>query len=119
MMGRELNAVITGASSGIGRATAIAIAGLGSSVCLVGRDSARLDSVAQAARTTACSVLVHAADLTIDTNINCLGQQLKQEFAAVDALVHCAGGYATGSLEKTPVQQLDELYRINVRLPYA
>jgi short-subunit dehydrogenase len=119
MIGRELNAVIIGASSGIGRAIAIAIAGLGSSVCLVGRDSARLESVAQAARATACSVLVHAADLTIDSNINCLSQRLTQEFAAVDALVHCAGAYTTGSIEKTPVQQLDVLYRTNVRLPYA
>jgi NADP-dependent 3-hydroxy acid dehydrogenase YdfG len=117
-MSRELNAVITGASSGIGRSVAVAIAGSGSAVCLVGRDSARLEAVAQAVRATARLVLVHAADLTIDSNVNVLVELLRQEFAGVDALVHCAGAYATGSFENTSVQQLDVLYRTNVRLPY-
>jgi NADP-dependent 3-hydroxy acid dehydrogenase YdfG len=118
-MASELKAVITGASSGIGRAIATAIASTGGSVCLVGRDFGRLESVAKVVRATARSVLIHRADLTIDAAIEDLAQRLRQEFVALDILVNCAGTFSTGTLEKTPVQQLDILYRTNLRLPFA
>ena len=118
-MASELNAVITGASSGIGRAIATAIASTGASVCLVGRDSGRLENVAKLVRPTARSVLIHDADLNVDTVIEGLAQRLRQEFRTLDILVNCAGTFSTGTLEKTPVQQLDVLYRTNLRLPFA
>jgi short-subunit dehydrogenase len=52
-MTTELNAVITGASSGIGRAVAVAIAETQGCVCLVGRNVARLEETARVARSTA------------------------------------------------------------------
>lgn len=115
----ECSAVITGASSGIGSAIALAIAATGASVCLVGRDHARLASVAAAAQKTAHSVLAHEADLTVDLAIEALVDCIKQEFRSLDILVHCAGIYAKGKIEKTPVHQLDALFNANVRAPYA
>ena len=41
------------------------------------------------------------------------------EFDALDVLVHCAGTFATGRIEMAPVEQLDALYRANLRLPFA
>jgi NADP-dependent 3-hydroxy acid dehydrogenase YdfG len=117
-MSNPLNAVITGASSGIGKAIAAAIALTGGSLCLVGRNQERLEAVAQFARGTARLVLPFVADLTVDTSPDELARCLKQEFGELDVLVHCAGMYATGSLENSPVQQLDALYRTNVRSPY-
>lgn len=117
-MSSEWKAAITGASSGIGRAIATAIASQGSSVCLIGRDLARLEAVADVARATAPTVLVHEADLSADGAVKELGQHLRNEFGALDVLVHCAGTLATGSVERTPVQQLDLLYRTNVRMPF-
>jgi NADP-dependent 3-hydroxy acid dehydrogenase YdfG len=118
-MSGELRSVITGASSGIGRAIAIAIASKGGSVCLVGRDQERLEAVAQISRETARSVLVHTADLAVDGAIVALTQRLREEFTALDILVHCAGAHSTGTVEATSLQQLDALYRINVRMPFA
>ena len=115
----ELRAVITGASSGIGRAIAVAIASKGGSVCLVGRDQGRLEAVAKISRETARSVLVHAADLSADGAAEALAQRVKQEFTALDILVHCAGIHLSGTLETTSVQQLNSLYRMNLRLPFA
>jgi NADP-dependent 3-hydroxy acid dehydrogenase YdfG len=112
-------AVVTGASSGIGRAIALAIAATGASVCLVGRNHDRLAAVAAVARKTACSVMVHEADLTSDSAVENLTRSIKEDFKTVDILVHCAGAYAKGELESTPVEQLDALYRANVRMPYA
>ena len=117
-MTNELKAVITGASSGIGRAIATAIASTGSSVCLVGRDSGRLEVVAKIARAAARAVLVHAADLNVEAAVESLAHRIKQEFTTLDILVHCAGTFSTGTLEKTPVQQLDTLYQANLRLPF-
>ena len=118
-MGAELNAVITGASSGIGRAIAAAIASRGAAVCLVGRNAERLEAVAGKARLTARLVLVCEADLTIDSAVDELARRLKHEFDALDILVHSAGAFATGKIEATPVEQLDALYRANLRLPFA
>ena len=117
-MTSDLKAVITGASSGIGRAIATAIASTGSSVCLVGRDSERLEAVAKTARTTSRVVIVHKTDLNVDGAIEGLAHRIREEFITLDILVHCAGAYSMGTLENTPVQQLDTLYRTNVRLPF-
>ena len=114
----DMKAVITGASSGIGRAIAIAMASTGSSVCLVGRDAVRLEAVAKDARKTSRAVMVHETDLSVDTAIEGLAHRIRHEFTTLDILVHCAGAYWSGTLEDTPVQQLDTLYRTNVRLPF-
>lgn len=118
-MASELTAVITGASSGIGEAIAAALASAGGSLCLVGRNRDRLEAVAARARRTARSVLPFVADLTVDASIGDLARCLRREFDGLDILVHCAGAYATGSIESSPVGQLDELYRTNVRAPFA
>jgi NADP-dependent 3-hydroxy acid dehydrogenase YdfG len=113
----ELTALITGASSGIGKAIAIAIASTGSSVCLVGRNPGRLEQVSKIAQATARTVLVHEADLTDDAAVASLAQRIEREFPTLNVLVHCAGTHSTGRLEGTPVQQFDTLYRTNVRSP--
>jgi short chain dehydrogenase len=71
MMNCELNAVITGASSGIGKAIALAIASTGGGVCLVGRDIARLRAVADIAGATARATAVYWADLSMDRKRCC------------------------------------------------
>jgi len=114
-----LNAVVTGASSGIGKAIAIAIASVGGSLCLVGRDKQRLESAANSARMTARSAVVFPADLGTDHGIEGLVQYIKHDFNSIDTLVHCAGIHAIGSLENTSVNQLDAMYRTNVRAPYV
>jgi NADP-dependent 3-hydroxy acid dehydrogenase YdfG len=114
-----LRSVVTGASSGIGKAIAIAIASTGGSLCLVGRNRARLEEVAKVSRETAGSVLVHAADLSANGAVEALAERLKQEFMALDILVHCAGIHSTGTLESTPVRELDSLYQTNLRMPFA
>jgi len=108
-------AVVTGASSGIGRAIALALARRGAGVCLVGRDHDRLEETAAAARETASGVLVHAADLTVDGEIERLARALREGPGGADVLVHSLGRFAAGASESTPVAELDALWRTNVR----
>jgi short-subunit dehydrogenase len=114
---QKLKAVITGASSGIGRAIAIEMAATGNSVCLVGRNQERLDQVAEVARRTA-RVVVYRADLTRDQAIIDLAQFIEKEFAALDVLFLCAGTLQRGTIETTAVEQLDMLYQSNLRSPF-
>lgn len=118
-LGPERSALITGASSGIGKAIATAIASTGAAVCLVGRNADRLEGVAEKVRAMSRSVLVCKSDLIVDSELEALVNRVKHEFRALDVLVHCAGAFVRGRIEATPVEQLDALYRTNLRLPFA
>lgn len=115
----QLMALVTGASSGIGSAIAIALAANNRSVCLAGRDEERLEGVAAQVRARGALALPFRGDLEDDATIDDLVRCLETASAGLDVLVHCAGTYASGSVEETPVATLDTLYRLNVRAPYA
>jgi len=118
-MNCPFNAVITGASSGIGKAIALAIASVGGSVCLIGRNKERLNQIAGTCRGSARQVLVFSTDLGADRGIEDLAHCVEKDFERADTLIHCAGAHAVGDFEATPLGKLDNLYRINVRMPYA
>jgi len=111
-------ALVTGASSGIGRAIALGLAAQGVTLCLVGRDELSLEAVAGGARATSPLVLCYRGDLTLDGDIHRLATDFLNTFKRLDILVHSAGGIALGRVEDAPVDNLDWQYRINVRAPY-
>lgn len=115
----DLSAVVTGASSGIGKAIALAIASAGGSLCLVGRDRDRLMAVAESCLLTARSVLAFQADLNNDYALEELTRYVEREFKSFNTLIHCAGIVTVGHFEKISVAQLDLMYRTNVRAPYT
>lgn len=78
--------LITGASSGIGAAAADAIASLGASLWLVGRDRRRLEQVAE--RTSGHPVV---ADIVDSTQLESLASSVKEQAGQLDGLVHNAG----------------------------
>ncbi len=114
-----LKAIVTGATSGIGSAITTALAAGGGSVCLIGRNRERLEIAAQQARAAGGTVVACRSDLADDTARRALLKRIENEFPDPNVLVHCAGEYASGTLEATPVEVLDTLYRANVRAPYA
>lgn len=113
-------AVVTGASSGIGRAIALALARQEAIVCLVGRDGKRLAGTARTAETTSPRVLVERVDLARDNEVADLARRLQAEFAGLDVLVHGAGVFRFGShVDAAGEEELDLLYRVNARAPYC
>jgi NADP-dependent 3-hydroxy acid dehydrogenase YdfG len=112
-------ALVSGASSGIGRAIALGLAADGATVCLVGRKLQTLEVVAEEGRTTGCRVLSYEADLTVDKDIQDVAEKLRRDVGALDVLVHSAGVISLGRLETEPVRNLDWQYRTNVRAPYT
>jgi NADP-dependent 3-hydroxy acid dehydrogenase YdfG len=108
--------LVTGAGGDIGRAVALALSGLGSTVGLVGRTASSLEATA-AVVPGPCHVL--PTDLTDDAAVDELSATVKALFEdQLDVLVHCAGVYARGSTASAAVDQLDRMYAANVRGPY-
>jgi NAD(P)-dependent dehydrogenase (short-subunit alcohol dehydrogenase family) len=85
--------VVTGATSGLGLAAAEAIAGLGATTLLVGRnadkaDQARADIVAATGNS---SVFVELADMSLVADVRALGERLVAEYPSIHVLVNNAG----------------------------
>jgi NADP-dependent 3-hydroxy acid dehydrogenase YdfG len=112
-------AVVTGASSGIGRAIALALAVRGATVCLVGRDRRRLASTARSMAGRSPQVLVQQVDLARADELDDLIRRLQAQLTGLDILVHSAGMFRAGSYLGATAQALDQLYQINVRAPYC
>jgi NADP-dependent 3-hydroxy acid dehydrogenase YdfG len=118
-MRRDLNgcgALVTGASSGIGRAIAMALAAAGARLMIVGRDVARLEEVTAAAGKASTIAIV--GDLVDDADVRHLAARAMRELRAVDVLVHSAGVISLGPFADLPIDALDAQYRVNVRAPF-
>jgi NAD(P)-dependent dehydrogenase (short-subunit alcohol dehydrogenase family) len=95
--------LITGASSGIGRATALELAGRGARLVLVARGKEALDDAADEARAAgAAEVLVRAADVTDEEAVRDAVESAVREFGRLDAVVHAAQVMAYGTIEELP-----------------
>jgi NADP-dependent 3-hydroxy acid dehydrogenase YdfG len=115
---RDQVAVVTGASSGIGKAIALGLAAQGAKLCLIGRDLASLYSVVDSVKMTAPCVRSYQIDLTNDDDIQKLRMCIQRDFGQVDILIHSAGAFTMGMIESASVKDLDQLYKTNVRAPY-
>ncbi|HAX78033.1 MAG TPA: short-chain dehydrogenase [Cyanobacteria bacterium UBA11372] len=111
-------AVITGASSGIGKAIAFGLAAEGATLCLVGRSKESLDACTQRIRETSPRSKAYQIDLRRDEEIEQLKASMEQDFGQVHILVHSAGVFSMGAIETSLVADLDWQYRVNVRAPY-
>jgi NADP-dependent 3-hydroxy acid dehydrogenase YdfG len=121
MSGPELQdrtCVVTGASSGIGRAIAIALASAGATVCAVARRRDELEVTASRANGTGRFAL-YEVDLLAEEEPEQLAEALLSRGGGLDILVHSAGTISIGDLETASVHDLDRQYAANVRAPYV
>ena len=112
-------AVITGASSGIGRAIALCLAEQGVSLCLIGRNPTTLESVASTAGKSSPRIFSYPTDLTKDDDLKQLVEKIKKDVSHINLLVHCAGVLTVGHVEDSAITDFDLQYRANVRAPYV
>ena len=107
-------ALITGASSGIGKATALAFAAEGINLALVSRESENLEAVAAAAREVGVKAEAYPLDLAkieqVQSSISAIAAQL----GAVDILVNSAGMGYTGSLAETSLADWQSVLDLNL-----
>ena len=84
-------AVITGASKGLGKAMALALAGAGARLALVSRNLEGLKSTAEAVATLGAQAEVFQADVTEESQVVRLGQAVMEKFGAIHILINNAG----------------------------
>jgi NAD(P)-dependent dehydrogenase (short-subunit alcohol dehydrogenase family) len=109
-------AVVTGASSGIGRAIGIALSREGAHLCAVGRNPVTLAETVAAARRSS-QVKGLQIDLTLEERLQPLLEYLA-EVGRLDILIHSAGVIHQDWMEHARIEDLDHQYAINVRAPY-
>ena len=105
-------ALVTGASSGIGRAIANTLAAEGVKVVLVGRSDERLQAVAQ--KLSSVETLVLPADLSIPSDVERIAAESLKRFGRIDLLLANAGLYIPGSVSEGNADAWDEMLAVNV-----
>lgn len=110
--------IVTGASSGIGRATAVRFGREGAAVVCVGRDAAGLESIAAELASAGGRSHVVAADVTAADAPRSIVQHTIGAFGALDVLVNAAGSIGSGTVESTTDEQWDAMLDINTRVPF-
>ncbi|MDO8210452.1 SDR family NAD(P)-dependent oxidoreductase [Conexibacter sp. CPCC 206217] len=108
-------ALITGASSGLGRAAAHRLAGAGAKVALAARRADKLDELASQLRADGHDALVIAGDLTDAAAAREAVERTVAQFGRLDTLVNSAGVMLNGPSEASPLEEWDRMVDINLR----
>lgn len=107
-------AIITGASSGIGKATALAFAQAQIDVALVSRSQDKLQSVVQEAQNLGVEAKAYAVDLAQVDNVQERMSAIATDFAPINILVNNAGMGYTGILSETPLTDWQQVLDLNL-----
>jgi short-subunit dehydrogenase len=107
-------AIITGASSGIGRATALAFAQAGIDLCLISRSEVKLAQVAQQASEYGVKVKIVSLDLTQLDQIRTTIEAIATELKPIDILVNSAGIGYTNPLRETTLKHWQQVLDLNL-----
>ncbi|KAK9693370.1 hypothetical protein QE152_g34243 [Popillia japonica] len=109
--------LITGASSGIGAATAKHFSTLGASLSLTGRNVENLNKIAEQCAGEVKPLLI-IADMTKESDVESIIKKTIEHFGRLDVLVNNAGVIETGGIENTSLEQYDRIFNTNVRSVY-
>ena len=112
----RLRAIVTGASSGIGKATALAFAKSGIEVALISRSTGKLKAVAEEieALDTQSKVKIYSLDLEILDQVKQQIEKICLDFGPVDILVNNAGMGYTNSVYQTPLEDWQKVLNLNL-----
>jgi len=113
-MGNKV-AVITGASSGIGRASAARFAQDGFDVIAVGRNESELSDLRDSSRNGSGSIQIALADVTEYSQVDRVLAETNDKFGRLDVLVNAAGIIKNGTIENTTLDEWDKMLNINLR----
>ena len=107
--------VVTGATSGIGRATAWRFAESGAKVSVVGRKEDALAALSEEIAKRGGSPLTHRVDLSVEDEASRIVSRTVEAFSRLDVLVNAAGHISSGTIETTSREAWDAMLNINLR----
>lgn len=112
-------ALVTGATSGVGRSIALALAETGVDLALIGRRAAFLRSVARDCSRTGARAIPYKVDLFNDGKVRRLKPDVIRDFGGIDILIHSAGIIERANIAAASLSDFDRQYQCNVRAPFA
>jgi NADP-dependent 3-hydroxy acid dehydrogenase YdfG len=112
-------AIVTGASSGLGRAVALRLARDGFRVALLARDSGALSAVERDVEQGGGTAFSRAVDLAAAAEGQAAVDEVVTAWGQVDVLVNAAGTDVPGSIEQTAVEDWDRVLAVNLRAPFV
>ena len=115
----EKTVLITGASSGIGKATALRFAESGARIAAVGRDEKALIELQTQVDSAGAQFLAIAADLSQEKQSDRVVANTVNHFGGIDVLVNAAGHISSGTIENTTLEAWDAMLEINLRAPFT
>jgi len=107
-------AVITGASSGIGAATALTFAAAGYPVALGARRTDKLDDLAASIRESGGEVVVSALDVTDGDSVKVFAETVTAALGDIEVVVSNAGGVAPGTIHEVDTDRFDRELDLNI-----
>ncbi len=107
-------AAITGASSGIGEATALALVAEGASVTLAARRGERIDDLAERIAAAGGNAIAIETDVTDEAQANAFVERTHEEFERLDILVNNAGLMLLGPVAGAPTEQWRQMIDVNL-----
>jgi NADP-dependent 3-hydroxy acid dehydrogenase YdfG len=107
-------AIVTGASSGIGEATAIALAKEGAKVAIAARRTDRLEALAQKIKTMGGEVLAATIDATDEAQIHQLIDKIQTTWGRIDILINNAGVMLLGNINGANTEDWRRMFDLNV-----
>lgn len=112
---QEKVALVTGASSGIGRATAVRLAKDGAQVVAVGRNERNLNELREEISAVGGAVKMAFADIREIKQVEKLVTDTTENFGKIDVLINAAGIISNGTIESTTLEDWDKMFDINLR----
>ncbi len=106
-------ALVTGASSGIGEATALALAAEGATVAIAARRRDRLEALVEKIGGEG-RVLIHETDVTDESQVRAMVEGTVEEFGRLDTLVNNAGVMLLGPIVDAPIEEWQRMVQLNV-----
>ncbi|WP_316818756.1 SDR family oxidoreductase [Pedobacter nyackensis] len=113
-----MNAIITGATKGIGKAIAIRLAEHGYNLAICARNSQELERFADDLRYTGAKILIWQADCSIKEEVYAFCNAVKEQMGTVDVLVNNVGTYLPGSLLDEADDVLQKQLDLNLNAAY-
>jgi len=110
--------LITGATSGIGKATALRFAQAGASIAAVGRNAQALLVLQKEVEIAGTQFLAITADLSREKDTDTVVAKTLEHFGGIDVLVNAAGHISSGNIENTALSAWDAMLEINLRAPF-
>lgn len=107
--------VITGASSGIGRATALHLAGRGAKLVLGARREAVVADVAEQCRAAGGDAISARLDVADAASVEAIAVAAVERFGRIDVWINNAGLYSVGHFEDTPPEVFDRVLAVNLQ----